>query len=225
MSIAAGRFGGPATDAPSGSGHVSMPSVDGARAGNRTARPAVSARMDTIRRPGRLGVALSTLALALAACSAGGSAGASTPPSATPPPSETPASEAPASAPPSDGGTEPSLDPGIGAKPVVPRPGQLDVHQVPADLLTGRADGNTVTVTAVWTSGVEPCNILDHVEVIKGDGTLSIALFEGRGPGDNVCIAIAEQHMTEIEVPDLAAGTWTILDATGNAPPAEVTVG
>ena len=54
---------------------------------------------------------------------------------------------------------------------------------------------------------------------------MSIGLFEGRGPGDNVCIAIAEEHMTEIEIPDVAAGTWTIVDASGNAAPTEVTVG
>ena len=219
MSIVPGRSHGTATDAASGTRHASMLSVDGAQPGTRTTRPSVCGRMDMLRRPGRLGVALSLLALALVACS--GSAGASTPPSATPP-----ASDTPVSAPPSDGGnTDPSIDPGTGPKVVVPRPGQLDVRQVAADSLTGSADGNTVTVTAVWTSGVEPCHILDHVEVVKGDGTLTIALFEGRGPEDVVCIAIAEQHTTKIEVPDLAAGTWTIVDASGNAPPSEVTVG
>lgn len=220
MSIVPGPSRSTATDAASGTRHASMPCVDGAQPGNRTSRRSVCGRMDTLRRSGRLVVAFSFVALALIACS-GGSAGASAQPSATPP-----ASDAPVSAPPSDGGTtDPSIDPGTGAKVVVPRPGQLDVHQVPADSLTGTADGNTVTVTAVWTSGVEPCNILDHVEVVKGDGTLTIALFEGRGPEDVVCIAIAEEHMTKIEVPDLAAGTWTIVDASGNAPPSEVTVG
>ena len=177
----------------------------------------VCAAMDMIRRSGLVGVALLTLVFALSACASSGTA--------SPNPSQPP-SDAPVTAPPSDGtGGEPSPDPGFGAKPVVPKPGQLDVHQVPADSLAARADGNTVVVNPIWTSGVEPCTILDHVEVTKGDGTISIALFEGRGPEDVVCIAIAEQHTTEVEIPDVAAGTWTIVDAGGNAPPIEVTVG
>ena len=173
--------------------------------------------MNDIRRSGFLGVGLLTLALVLGACSAGGAA--STNPTQAP-------TDAPVTAPPSDGASaEPSADPGTGAKPVVPKPGQLDVHQVPADSLTARVDGNTVVVNPVWTSGVEPCTILDHVEVTKGDGTITIALFEGRGPEDVVCIAIAEEHTTEIEIPDVAAGTWRIVDAGDNAPPVEVTVG
>lgn len=184
--------------------------------GNRTTARFVCAAMDMIRRSALVGVALLTLVFALSACAAG---------AASPNPSQPP-SDAPITAPPSDGtGGEPSPDPVIGAKPIVPKPGQLDVHQVPADSLAARVDGNTVVVTAAWTSGVEPCNILDHVEVIRGDGTLSIALYEGHGPGEVVCIAIAEEHMTEIEIPDVAAGTWSIVDASGNAPPVEVTVG
>ena len=40
-----------------------------------------------------------------------------------------------------------------------------------------------------------------------------------------MCIAIAEQHRTEIAIPDVAAGTYQITDATGGAAPIEVTVG
>lgn len=191
------------------------------RSGNRARVRSVCAGMDTFRRTGLIGVAVLTLAFILSACASGGAA-SSAPPE---PPSDTPVT-----APPSDGGTdpseEPSEDPGVvGAKPVVPKPGQLDVHQVPIDVLTARVDGTTVIVEPVWTSGIEPCTILDHVEVTNGDGTMSIALYEGRGPEDVVCIAIAEQHTTRIEVPDVTPGTWTIVDAAGNAGPVEVTVG
>jgi hypothetical protein len=169
--------------------------------------------MDTIRRSPLIGAAL-TLVVLLAACSSGGAA--------TSAPSQ-PSADTPVSAPPSE---EPSVDPGVvGAKPVVPKPGQRDVHLVPIDSLTARVDGTTVIVAPVWTSGVEPCTVLDHVEVTKGDGTMSIGLYEGSGPEDVVCIAIAEQHTTRIEVPDVAAGTWKIVDAAGNAPSIEVTVG
>ena len=192
-----------------------------APSGNRAPGSSVCAGMDTIRRPVAIGVALLTLGFLLAACSSGG---------APSPAASQPAPDTPITAPPSDGDAgpseEPSEDPVIaGAKPVVPKPGQLDVHQVPIDTLTARVDGTTVIVDPVWTSGVEPCHTLDHVEVTKGDGTMSIALYEGRGPEDVVCIAIAEQHTTRIEVPDVTAGTWTIVDAAGNAAPIEVTVG
>jgi hypothetical protein len=169
--------------------------------------------MDTIRRSPLIGAAL-LLAVLLAACSSGGAATSA--PSQPPP-------DSPVTAPPSE---EPSIDPGVGgAKPVVPRPGQRDVRQVPIDAFTARADGSTVIVDPVWTSGVEPCTVLDHVEVTKGDGTLTIGLFEGSGPEDVVCVAIAEQHTTRIDVPDVATGTWKIVDAAGNAPSIEVTVG
>ena len=108
---------------------------------------------------------------------------------------------------------------------VVPKPGQLDVQDVPADALAARVDGSTIIVTATWTSGVEPCNVLDHIVVTVGDGSYAITLREGHGPEDVVCIAIAEQHRTEIAIPDVAPGTYQITDSTGGAAPIEVTVG
>jgi hypothetical protein len=166
----------------------------------------------------RLGVGLLSVAMLLAACSS-----AATPsgvPSAAPPSSAPP--DAPVSAPP-----DASADPGGlggGGKLVVPRPGQLDVHPVPADSLAARVDGNRIIVTATWTSGVEPCYVLDTILVEKGVGTYTITLREGHGPGDVVCIEIAEQHRTEFEIPDVPSGTWTIQDAAGRATPVDVTV-
>jgi hypothetical protein len=112
-----------------------------------------------------------------------------------------------------------------GAKPIVPKPGQLDVHPVAADSLAARVDGSTVIVTATWTSGVEPCNVLDSILVQKGAGTMTITLREGHGPEEVACIAIAELHSTVFEVRDVAAGTWTIVDSGGRATPVQVTVG
>ncbi len=177
--------------------------------------------MNTLTPTRRLGIAVVSLSILLAAC-ASGSAPSAAPPSAVPPsaaPSDAPVSTAPG------GGSDPAPDPGIGAKPILPRPGQLDVHPVVADSLSARVDGNKIIVKAVWTSGVEPCNILDSIVVDKGDGTYTITLREGHGPEDIACIAIAEQHVTEFEIPDVAAGTWTIVDSGGVATPVEVTVG
>lgn len=176
--------------------------------------------MNESRRSRRLGAGLLSLSLLLVACSA----------TAAPSPPALPASpspDAPVTAPPGNP-ADPSLDPGgigDGAKVVVPRPGQLDVHDVSADSLTARVDGSTIVVTATWFSGVEPCNILDHVVVTKGQGTYSITLREGRGPEEVACIAIAELHKTEIPIPDVAPGTYRITDGTGGAAPIEVTVG
>ena len=173
--------------------------------------------MNAIRSTGRLGAGLLAVTI-LAACASGaGSSGAPT----------QPPSDAPISAPPSDGtGVDPNPDPGIGAKPIVPKPGQaIDVHPVVADTVAARVDGNKIIVTMTWTSGVEPCTILDSIVATKGDGTYTVTLNEGSSPQEIACIAIAEQHVTEFEIPDVAAGTWTITDSGGVAPPVQVTVG
>lgn len=173
--------------------------------------------MNALPRMARLGAGLLTLVLLLAAC-AGGAAAPSAPPSVAPP-------DSPVSAPPSDP-ADPSIAPPIGAKPIVPKPGQaINVHPVPAESLRARVDGSSIHVTAVWTSGVEPCTILDSIVVDKGDGTYTVTLREGNSPQEIACIAIAEQHVTEFEIPDVAAGTWQIVDSGGVATPVEVTVG
>jgi hypothetical protein len=173
--------------------------------------------MNVIRSTGRLGAGLLAMAL-LAACASGGAA-----PSAAP---TQPPFDAPISAPPTDGtGVNPNPDPGIGAKPIVPKPGQaINVHPAVADTIAARVDGNKIIVTVTWTSGVEPCTILDSIVATKGDGTYTVTLNEGSSPQEIACIAIAEQHVTEFEIPNVAAGTWTILDSGGAAPPVEVTV-
>ena len=173
--------------------------------------------MKNLRSTGRLGAGSLAIALLLAACASGGAT-----PSASP---SQPPSDAPVSAPPSTGiGSDP--DPVIGAKPVVPKPGQaINIHPVPADDLKARVDGNTIIVTVVWTTGVEPCTILDSIVVDKGDGTYRVTLREGNSPQEIACVALAEQHITEFEIPDVAPGDWTITDSGGVATPVAVTVG
>jgi hypothetical protein len=170
-------------------------------------------------RPGLRPTIVVVALLAVAACSSGG------PPATSAPSSPDAGSQPPDSVvtSPPDSGGDVQL-PG-GAKPIVPKPGQLDVHPVAADSLAARVDGSTVIVTATWTSGVEPCSVLDSILVQKGDGTMTITLREGRGPEEVACIAIAELHSTVFEVRDVAAGTWTIVDSGGRATPVQVTVG
>ncbi|MBA2299795.1 MAG: hypothetical protein H0W22_03380 [Chloroflexi bacterium] len=176
--------------------------------------------MNELRRSRRLGVGLLSLSMLLVACSA-----AATPPTS---PSASAAPDTPVTAPPSDpsgGGSLPGGGLGGDGDLVVPKPGQLDVRDVPADELAARVDGTSIIVTARWTSGVEPCYVLDHVLVKVDEGSYAITLREGHGPEEVACIAIAQLHRTEITIPNVAPGTYQITDATGGAAPIEVTVG
>lgn len=184
--------------------------------------------MSALRPAGRLVAGMMTAAMAAAACSSGAAPSAppsapSSPPSAAPSAGVSQPPDAPVTSSPSDGAGQLPVDPG--GKLVVPKPGQLDVHAVPADSLAARVDGSTIIVTATWTSGVEPCNVLDSIVVSQGTGTYTITLREGHGPEEIVCIAIAEQHRTEFEIPDVQPGTYAIADSGGLAAPIEVTVG
>jgi ABC-type transport system substrate-binding protein len=180
--------------------------------------------MDAIPRHARLVAALLTLALALAAAACSVGPAASSAPSVAPSTSAPP--DTPVTAPPSDPSADPSIEPPVGAKPIVPKPGQaINVHPVSAESLSARVDGSTINVTATWWSGVEPCTILDSIVVDKGDGTYTVTLREGSSPQEIACIALAEQHTPEFEIPNVPAGTWKILDSGGVAPPVEVTVG
>ena len=187
---------------------------------NRGPSQTVSAAMDDIPRRVRSTAVLLVLTVALAACSVGPatSGSSSVAPSASAPP------DTPVTAPPSDPSVDPSPPP-VGAKPVLPKPGQaVNVHPIAADSLSARVDGSTILVKATWWSGVEPCTIFDSIVVDQGEGTYTVTLREGNSPQEIACIAIAEQHVTEFEIPNVAAGTWTILDSGGTAPPVEVTV-
>jgi hypothetical protein len=182
--------------------------------------------MNDLRPTARLAAAIVIAVAILAACS---SAAPTPPPNPVAPPTSAPSADgsedpnAPVTSSPGDGGGQLPVDPG--GKLVVPKPGQLDVHDVPADSLAARVDGSTIIVTATWTSGVEPCNVLDTIVVARGAGTFRITLREGHGPEEIACIAIAEQHRTEFEIPAVAAGTYIISDSGGLAAPITVTVG
>jgi hypothetical protein len=176
--------------------------------------------MNVLRPAGGLLAGTLIATLVVAACSSG--AAPSAPPSGAPSGDASQPPDAPVTSSPGDGAGQ---LPGPGGKLVVPKPGQLDVHSVPADSLAARVDGSTILVTATWTSGVEPCNVLDSIVVNEGTGTFTITLREGHGPEEIACIAIAEQHRTEFEIPGVPAGTYTITDSGGLAAPIKVTVG
>lgn len=106
-----------------------------------------------------------------------------------------------------------------------PQPGQLDLHPVAAESLESAVDGRHVTIRITWTSGIEPCNVLDSIAVEPGEMAFSITLREGHAPGNNICIEIAKQKHALVNLGELDPGTYTISDAMGGATPIQVVVG
>ena len=117
-------------------------------------------------------------------------------------------------------------DPGpiAGGDFVVPKPGQLDVHPIAADSLFAQVDRRHVIVIINYTSGVEPCSVLDTIVVERGEGTFAVTLRQGHGPGNQVCIMIARIMKTQVDLGELDPGTYTISDGMRGADPIQVTV-
>ena len=76
------------------------------------------------------------------------------------------------------------------ASPVEPTPGMADVRARGWDSADISADGLHVTISFV--SGIEPCAVLDHVDVSYGAKAVTVTLYEGHDPGagDVACIDI-----------------------------------
>ena len=188
-----------------------------------TSRPTRLRAMHDHPRLGRFGAATLVLSWLLVACSAaGGAASAPVVSPAGPPPTSSP-DDPSSGAPPSDDGVgtigQPSGDPFV-----VPKPGQLDVKPIMAEEITATVDGRHVVLTIAWTSGVEPCYVLDSIIVQQGEHAFAITLREGHGPEDVMCIQIAERHQTQVDLGELEPGTYAITDAQGGAPPIKVTI-
>jgi hypothetical protein len=123
--------------------------------------------------------------------------------------------------PPSNGGAGGGQ---AGGRLVVPKPGQIDPHPIRADSLSAVVDGRRVVVTVAYTSGVEPCNVLDSIIVTTGDHSFDIVLREGHGPGDAMCIEIAEFKRTQVDLGERAPGTYTITNGPDGAAAIQVVV-
>jgi hypothetical protein len=170
-----------------------------------------------------LAVAVTTAALA--GCAAG-----SGQPSATPvvPPSPSGGLGGfPSAVPSSSPDPSPSADPGGGGlqpRIVTPKPGQLDVHSIAIEQLAAAVTGRHVVVEITYASGVEPCYVLDSIVVERGDHAFTITLRQGHGPGDAVCIQLAEIVRSFVDLGELAPGTYTIRDSQDAAPAISVTV-
>jgi len=119
---------------------------------------------------------------------------------------------------PDDPVTSPSVDPSDPTDPgeptrVVPRPGMADVRPTAFDVENSVATSGGVLVR-YWT-GVAPCSVLDHYDVVETDEVATITLFVGSDPDrpDAVCIELA--LLGEVKVPlSVPLGDRTLVDGS-----------
>jgi hypothetical protein len=92
------------------------------------------------------------------------------------------------------------------SSPVEPTPGMAGVHAIGWDTADVSADGLHLTIAFV--SGVEPCSVLDHVDVAYGANAVTVTLFEGHEPdaGDVACPAIAMFKQTTVDLTEPVGG-------------------
>jgi hypothetical protein len=103
------------------------------------------------------------------------------------------------------------IHPPAGASPVVPTPGMADVRPRGWDSVEVSADGLRLTV--MFVSGIEPCAVLDHVDVAYGTKAVTVTLYEGHDPGagDVACpeIGVFKEVTVDLTQP---LGTRTVVD-------------
>ena len=93
-----------------------------------------------------------------------------------------------------------------GPTPVAPRPGMADVRAIAWERIDVGNDDRTLTV--YFTSGIEPCYVLDRVDVEYGVNTVTVTLFEGHDPtaGNVACIEIGVFKVTTVVLDEPLAG-------------------
>lgn len=99
------------------------------------------------------------------------------------------------------------------AKYLTPTAGLTNQRTASIQLLRAAiGDDGKAVADLRWYSGVAPCNALDSVRLQKDDTvrTIHLTVVEGSGPGDVMCIEIAELHAVAVDLGVLAAGTWTV---------------
>lgn len=82
---------------------------------------------------------------------------------------------------------------------VVPRAGMANVRPIAFASATAGPDDRTVDVR-FW-SGVEPCSVLDHVDVAYGTDTVTIGLFEGSDPSAGMVACPDLAQLKQVTVP------------------------
>jgi hypothetical protein len=92
------------------------------------------------------------------------------------------------------------------AQDVVPTPGMSDVG--PIGWIKAVVGPDDRTVTLRFWSGVEPCYVLDHVDVAYAADGITVTLFQGSDPSAQgvACIEIAMLKQTTITLDQPLAG-------------------
>jgi hypothetical protein len=84
---------------------------------------------------------------------------------------------------------------------------------------------NHVIVRVRWWGGIEPCEVLDSVDVARDGMTFTITARVGSAAGGQVaCIEIARDTATLVDLGVLGSGQYTVRASTGAARPITVTV-
>jgi hypothetical protein len=179
---------------------------------------------------------VAALALTFGACSS--AAAPSAPPSA---PALSPSPSQPPTAGPSSGPDDPVTQPadpgagggssgsggiggGDGGDLVIPHPGTINPHPVSVQSIVTNVDGRHVTAKLTWTSGVEPCHVLDSVVVSRDGSAIDVTVVEGAADANAICIDLAKTKSTIVDLGELEPGTYTIAATNSQIPPVSVTV-
>lgn len=88
---------------------------------------------------------------------------------------------------------------------VVATPGRIQVHPIQWDRAEAGADGRTIRIH--FTTGIEPCHVLDHVDVTPSGDDVVVTLYEGSDPGrGDVCIELAVLKAVDVVLDRPLAG-------------------
>ncbi|HEY7522828.1 MAG TPA: hypothetical protein VH720_04115 [Candidatus Limnocylindrales bacterium] len=173
-------------------------------------------------------------AVVLGACTGTTAPVGSSSPAPSGPPTSSQPTGSPATPPASAGPSLPGDTPIVGEPPpggqpgggqpsfVIPHPGARDPHPVAITQLSAQVTGRKVVLNARWMSGVEPCYVLDSVKVAREGNTFTVTVIEGTGDGDAICIEIAVEKVTAIDLGELEPGTYIVQPGVGDA--ASITV-
>jgi len=195
-----------------------------------------TARRTTLVRLAQLAL-ITAVTLTFGACSS--AAAPSAPPSA---PALSPSPSQPPSAGPTSGPDDPVTQPadpgagggssgsggiggsGDGGDLVIPHPGTINPHPVSVQSIVTNVDGRHVTAKLTWTSGVEPCHVLDSVVVSRDGSAIDVTVVEGAADANAICIDLAKTKSTIVDLGELEPGTYTIAATNSQIPPVSVTV-
>ena len=102
------------------------------------------------------------------------------------------------------------------AEVVKPRPGMDNTHTVTIDKTEVRGDK---TIRVYFYGGVEPCSVLDSVQVDETKTTITITLRSGSDPAqpDAMCIQIAKYKAVDVTL-DEPVGDRKIVDGSAEEP-------